>query len=217
MRRPETLYLDSGDCIKAGNLAIPLKPEACWPLLAEAGCDFGTLGNRETHLRGGPMHDKLLGVEHELVVANIRRRDNAPIDLPLSPGVAFEFEGVNVGIFGVMVPMVTSRMAVAPLSEYIWEDPIRTAREMVAKFRSQVDLLIAITHIGISQDRRLAEECPELDAIFGGHSHTVLEQPEMVGSVAIMQGGSHGRFVGSYEWANGTWSGGLIPLPAAKR
>ena len=89
------------------------------------------------------------------------------------------------------------------LSAYLWDQPIDQARRKVDELRSKVDCLIALTHIGIAQDRKLAEACPELDLILGGHSHTVLNEPEAVNGVPICQGGSHARFIGRYAWEPG--------------
>jgi 2',3'-cyclic-nucleotide 2'-phosphodiesterase (5'-nucleotidase family) len=50
--------------------------------------------------------------------------------------------------------------------------------------------------------------------IFGGHSHTVLEQPLRICDTWIVQGGSHARFVGRYIWVKGFGlvESELIPL-----
>jgi len=107
-----------------------------------------------------------------------------------------DINGMKVGIFAVMVAMVTERMATRVASQFLWDDPIKTAQHLARELRPQVDCLIALTHIGYKKDILLAQACPEIDIIFGGHSHTVLESAEMVGKTAICQAGSHGRFAG---------------------
>ena len=52
-------------------------------------------------------------------------------------------------------------------------------------------LFVALTHIGVNTDRELAEAMPELDIIIGGHSHTLLEEAEMVNGVLVAQAGGH--------------------------
>jgi len=207
-RTPNTLHLDSGDFIKAGNLAIPLKPDPAWALLAEAGCDFGTLGNRESHPLEAGQSAKLAGASHRLLVANMRTKKG---DLVFEECAITQVGGVRVGIFGVMVPMVTEKMSTAALSAYLWNQPIATAKRVASELRLQVDLLVAITHIGVAQDRKLAAEVPGIDLIFGGHSHTVLKTPEVVGKTAILQGGSHGKFIGEYVWDGELTSATLHP------
>jgi len=209
------VYFDSGDCIKAGNLAVPLKPEAAWPLLARAGCDAGTIGNRESHVLESGLQAKLAGHEHPIVCANMRTKDGRLV----FPEVHFlEKQGVRIGIVGVMVPIVTARMASRHASAYLWEAPIPAAKVQAEAIRTQVDCLIAITHIGHRQDLELAEICPEFDFILGGHSHTVLDEPVRVGNTFVCQGGSHGRFVGRYVWqGRGRLDDAdLIPLPGSR-
>jgi 2',3'-cyclic-nucleotide 2'-phosphodiesterase (5'-nucleotidase family) len=210
LRRQADLYFDSGDCIKTGNLGIPLKQEAAWGRLAELNCDASVLGNRETHVIEAAFRKKIEGASHPLLCANLRRKDGMR---PLPRTLQLESGGVKVGVVAVMVPMVTEKMRTQGASAYLWDQPLPTAREVAEELRPQVDLLIALTHIGHKQDLRLAEECPHFDAILGGHSHTVLEHPVMVGRTAVCQGGSHNRFAGKYEWDfQSGWRGGLVPL-----
>ncbi len=210
LRSSRDLYFDTGDAIKAGNLAVPLAPEAVWPRLSALRCTASVLGNRETHVFEGAFRAKLAGADHPILCANLVRKDGSR---PLPGSLELEVRGVRVGVFGVMVPMVTSRMKTQGASAYLWEEPLSVAARLAAELRPRVDLLIALTHIGHRSDLALAEAVPSLDAILGGHSHTVLESPVMVGHTAICQGGSHGRFAGVYEWdSNGGWRGGLLSL-----
>ena len=197
LRASADLYFDSGDCVKTGNLGIPLQPEPVWPLLESLHCDASVPGNRESHLIESAFRAKLNGAAHPILCANMRQRDGSrvlPESLILNP------KGVRVGVFGVMVPMVTAKMASSFASAYLWDQPISAARAIVSGLASECDLLIALTHIGLSQDRLLAEACPEIDLILGGHSHNVLTEPVAIGKTSICQTGSHGRFVGRYVW-----------------
>lgn len=52
------------------------------------------------------------------------------------------------------------------------------------------DLTILLTHIGLEEDRRLAERLhPDwgVNIIIGGHSHSYMEQPEIVNGIPIVQ------------------------------
>ncbi len=212
---PESLVFDTGDAIKAGNLAIPLRREEVWSHFAQIPIEAGTIGNRETHLLQSAFEAKIAGVAHPLLCANLKwRHDGSPV---LSSSLVVERSGLRIGIFGVSVAMVTERMASRVASAYLWDDPISTARSIAKDMRSEVDVLIALTHIGYSKDRLLADSAPEIDLIFGGHSHTVLEEPVQVGQTWIAQGGSHARFVGVYEYDAQAkqLTGGLQPLKGA--
>lgn len=209
-RRECDLYFDTGDAIKTGNLGVPLKPEAVWPLLAELNCTASVPGNRESHLLRSALEAKLAGRQHPLICANLYDKEGARI---LPPSLELSVKGIQVGIFGVMVPMVTEKMRSKAVSQMIWTSPVAEGVAMAKDLRTRCDLVIGLTHIGFKQDQLLAKESGEIDIVFGGHSHTVMETPERVGRTWICQGGSHGRFYGRYEWnlAEGL-VGGLIVL-----
>ncbi|MEQ1824101.1 MAG: hypothetical protein ABL949_16450 [Fimbriimonadaceae bacterium] len=195
----DALYFDCGDCIKTGNLGIPLRREVAWDRLTLAGCDGSVLGNRETHVLTSAFEAKVNGASQPIFCANLRSKAGQPSFV--SPSKIIEKDELRIGIFGVMVAMVTERMATKKASAYIWDDPHEVAKQEVAALRPQCDVLIALTHIGHRQDILLAEKCPEIDVILGGHSHTVLQKPDLIGKTQIFQAGSHGRFVGRYEFS----------------
>jgi len=211
-RAEADIYFDTGDCISAGNLAIPLAPDPVWGLLVEANCTASVPGNRESHVLERIVQTKISGAQHPILCANWRKKDGS---VRFQESLLLESKGLKIGVFGVMVPMVTERMASRHASQFMWEQPIPIAFRMVEELRGHVDLLIALTHIGNTQDQKLAEACPEIDIIFGGHSHTVLEQPVKINNTWIAQGGSHGRYLGIYEWNDGILSGGLKPWEVA--
>jgi 2',3'-cyclic-nucleotide 2'-phosphodiesterase (5'-nucleotidase family) len=207
-RGESDLYFDTGDAIKAGNLGVPMRQEEVWARLARLQCTASVIGNRETHILESAFRAKLAGAAHPVLCANLHRRDGTPY---LPGELQLEVQGFHIGVFGVSVPMVTEKMRTQRASAFLWDQPLPVAAEIAKRLRPQVDLLIALTHIGHRADRALAE-MGLVDVILGGHSHTVLPMPELVGSTWIAQGGSHGRFMGRYEWANGALSGGLVSL-----
>jgi 2',3'-cyclic-nucleotide 2'-phosphodiesterase (5'-nucleotidase family) len=209
LREESDLYFDCGDAIKSGNLAIPLRPEEAWTRLAELRCTASVPGNRESHVLVSAFARKLEGRRHPLICANLRLKSG---ERPLPGHLVVEAAGLKVGLIGVMVPMVTSRMATQAASAYLWDQPIPSAIAEAEHLRGEVDCLIALTHIGLRQDRELASRCELFDLILGAHSHDVLTQPEIVGRTAICQTGSHGRFAGRYNWDGSHSHYELIPL-----
>lgn len=212
LRRQADLYFDSGDAIKAGNLGVPLDTEPVWGRLARLQCTASSLGNRETHVMEPIFRLKVQGAKHPILCANMKRLDGARV-LPSTKVV--EAAGLRVGIFAVMVPMVTERMAARHISMYLWDPPIAIAQELAASLRPRVDVVIALTHIGLGQDRELARSGADIDIILGGHSHDVLMEPVQEGRVWIAQGGSHGRYAGLYQWDGHRLTGGLQAFPSS--
>lgn len=211
-RESADLYFDCGDCITAGNLAIPLKADPVWPMLAKANITASVPGNRESHILETVVKTKTAGATHPILCANWFQNDGT---LRFQKSLIIEQNGLKIGIFGVMVAMVTDRMATRKASQFIWQNPITVAQQVAEELRPQVDLLIALTHIGYTQDQKLAEICPQIDIILGGHSHTVLKQSTKINQTVICQTGSHGRYLGLYEWDNGLTNAELIPWEEA--
>jgi 2',3'-cyclic-nucleotide 2'-phosphodiesterase (5'-nucleotidase family) len=91
------------------------------------------------------------------------------------------------------------------------------------------DLHIALTHIGLDDDRRLASAVPSLDLIVGGHSHTRLPVAEEVAGVRIVQAGSYARSLGvvdlrveddriaSFEYTLRDLDPAVAPVPPSRR
>ena len=67
----------------------------------------------------------------------------------------------------------------------------------IKSLRKDVDLLVLLSHVGLNEDIRIAEAAPEIDLIFGGHSHTRLKTPVLINKTLILQSGGFGDLVGS--------------------
>lgn len=189
------LLLDAGDLIRSGNVAIPFSPDPAWEWMALAGYHAMTIGNREFHFSAKGFLAKVGAAPCPLLCANLRAKSpDAP--LPVVPYLLLEQGGYRIGLLGLTVPMITPRMKSAWLSAYLFDPPIQVAARWVPVLRAQVDLLIALTHIGVQEDRRLASQVSGFDLIIGGHSHTPLCPPEVVAGVPILQAEPYGHSVG---------------------
>ena len=68
---------------------------------------------------------------------------------------------------------------------------------------TKTDLTILVTHIGLEMDKKLAEELdPDcgVDLIIGGHSHTFMDQPEVVKGIPIVQAGTGTGMIGRWDF-----------------
>ena len=218
-RHENVLLLDSGDAISAGNVGVRPGGEPILTLMSETGYDAMTLGNREFHIADTLLRLKISKASFPILSANIRWRDDQGESLPTVPHFLKTLpNGLRVGVFGLTVPMVTTRMAARLVSAFVFDDPVSTAQRQIEVLRPQVDALIALTHLGLREDERLAAACPELDLIVGGHSHNVLEELKVVAGVPIAQAGWFGHWLGqiTLEWntAGGRpcVTGRLVPL-----
>ncbi len=197
------LLLDSGDAVSAGNIGVRPGGEPILTRMSEAGYDGMTLGNREFHVADALLRVKIGKAAFPILSANLRWRDDQNETLPtVSHFLKILPGGLRVGVFGLTVPMVTPRMGVRLISAFVFDDPVSAAQAQIELLRPQVDILIALTHIGLREDERLAASCPELDLIVGGHSHNVLPELKIVNGVPIAQAGWFGHWLGrvTLDW-----------------
>jgi 5'-nucleotidase/UDP-sugar diphosphatase len=109
--------------------------------------------------------------------------------------------GLKVGFFGLLGSQAQS---FAPAARPLTFEAINTtATAMVNELRNvdKVDLVIALSHSGISstgqgEDRELARAVPGIDIIISGHTHETLAQPVVQGKTIIVTAGSYGEFLG---------------------
>ncbi|MBV9848341.1 MAG: metallophosphoesterase, partial [Armatimonadetes bacterium] len=171
----DVLLLDAGDAVSAGNIGVRPGGEPILTRMSETGYDAMTLGNREFHVADALLRCKINRARFPVLCANVRWKEDTGEALPVQPHVLKTLpNGLRVAVFGLTVPMVTPRMAARALSAFLFDDPVDAARRQIAALRPQADVLIALTHIGIREDERLAAACPELALIVGGHSHVTL-------------------------------------------
>lgn len=221
-RQYADFYFDCGDCVQSGNLGVPRVQEPVWELLALARCTASVPGNREFHVTESGFRAKLEGCKHPILAANLEWKDeaNAPLvgkhdgdfrlndSQPLASGILIG----DVGVFGVMVPMVTQKMAARHLSAFVNTSPAKAAQQCVERLRERAKKIICLSHIGLKQDMLMAETVDGIDIILGGHSHDILDRPVQVRDTFICQTGSHGRYFGAYEFDNQKMMAEVVPL-----
>ena len=192
------LLLDSGDAISAGNAGFRPGGEPVLDLMSHAGYDAMTVGHREFHFSAAGFKSKLSEADFPVLCANVRSRSH-DLKLPVVPFITRQVGEYRVTILGLTVPMITERMLVRKISAWVFDDPITTAKKLIPELASQCDLLVCLTHVGLSQDRLLSKAVNGINLIIGGHTHAVLEQGEKVENTLIVQAGWWGKLLGVVE------------------
>lgn len=195
---PGSLMLDSGDAIWSGNVYWRPGGEPVLELMNSVPYDAICMGNREFHFLGIGAKSKTSKAKFPVLSANIRPANHSR-RLHTKPYVLFERGGVKIGVMGLTVPCITERMLVRKVSDYYFLPPLASAKEIVTELREKCDVLIALTHIGIKEDRELAEKVSGIDIILGGHTHTTTEVPERVGETYIIHHGFYVNYVGRVD------------------
>jgi 5'-nucleotidase / UDP-sugar diphosphatase len=198
------IYLDGGDLLTGTPLMEFEEHDAAGgdmvDLLDALGCDAWVLGNHEFdlgHQNAAAIVRASVGVGVPVVSANIDApQGGAPAFPGLVDHVILDRNGVSIGIFGLTTSGLQRLASADTMAQLSMPDMMTVARAEVALLDPETDIIIALTHIGIETDRKLAAEVAGIDLIVGGHSHTPLSTPERVGETWIVQAGSYGRQLG---------------------
>jgi 2',3'-cyclic-nucleotide 2'-phosphodiesterase (5'-nucleotidase family) len=193
-RHPDALLLDAGDAVAAGNLGFRPGGEPILEQMSALGYHAMTVGNRESHPRKEIFPHKLREARFPILSANLTPRSGAPN--PTRPAVVLSVGETQVAVFGLTVPMFTRKLWSQALCDYLFEEPVETARALVPRLREQADLVVALTHIGLQRDQVLAAEVPGIDLIVGGHTHADLEAPVVVNGIPILHTTAYAFYVG---------------------
>ena len=67
------------------------------------------------------------------------------------------------------------------------------------RMRERPDLVVAISHTGLTISRQMAREIPELDVMLSAHSHERTAQEILEGNVVVIEPGCFGSFLGRID------------------
>ena len=190
----ETSYLfDVGDHLDRSNIYTEATVgKGNVRLLNEAGYDVVTIGNNEgitlSHEELYHLYDE---ATFDVVVANVNA-SQVPNPAWMKPYV------VLTTAYGTKVAVIAATaMFEIYYNELDWEiDEARSSLIRLALQLRKVDIIVCLSHLGITEDELLAEECPEIDVIFGSHTHHVLPNGKLINGVLLTGGGKFGQYTG---------------------
>ena len=169
-------------------------------VMNEVGIDFVTFGNHEFDLRESDLQARIDESRFEWISANVLHKTEAGVmpfhrnedgeKFPFPPYEviylrdAFDGRSLRVGIIAVTLPFTRQ-----PYLEYL--DVFEAAKEAYEQIRENCELVVAITHLAMEDDRELAKALPGLALIMGGHEHENMY--EWVGEVPIAKADANAK------------------------
>ncbi|MHC5778911.1 bifunctional metallophosphatase/5'-nucleotidase [Nostoc sp.] len=176
---PRTYTVLAGDAFSPSALGTakingtPLAGQQMVAVMNALGLDYATFGNHEFDLPENLFYQRLQESRFRWVSSNVSDSTGQTFK-GVSRSIVFNVKGdrsavVRVGLIGITLD--------SNRPKYVsYTDPITTAKQQVSTLKGKVDIIIAITHQSIEDDRKLAETVPEIDIILGGHEHENIQQ-----------------------------------------
>ncbi len=170
---PHTLFLLAGDTISPSVESITYKGAQMIDAWNLVGLDYATFGNHEFDFGPDVLRERMKESRFKWIAANVIDKKTGKPFGDAAPYVVREFEGVKVGIFGLVLPDTKTTSRPGPDVDFL--NPCETARKVVRELRDRgVKTIVALTHLSMVEDKQVAR-CADIDVIIGGHEHTLLE------------------------------------------
>lgn len=193
------LLLDAGDTFHGENIANLVEGESIANIMNAMKYDAMAPGNHDFNYG----QERLLALDEltdfPVLGANVLKEDGTSF---LQEYTIFEFEGIKVGVFGLCSPETSFKTHPNNVIGLTFEDPVEIAKAMVEKLQDEVDVIIALAHLGEEGEDtsiKVAEAVEGIDVIVDGHSHSVYEEGSLVNDVLIVSTGEHGQNLGVAE------------------
>jgi 5'-nucleotidase len=173
MVSPHSAFVLGGDTISPSVASKVFKGAQMIAVWNALGLDYAVFGNHEFDFGDQVLRDRMKESRFKWLAANVVEKRTGKPFFNAAPYVIQNLGGVKVGFIGLLTP--DTKEASKPGPEVVFLDPFVTARKYVPEMRKKgAQIIVAVTHMTIHDDKRLAEAVP-IDVICGGHEHVVLE------------------------------------------
>jgi len=213
----ENVFLfDAGD-IFTGSLAHLTKGEIAFELMQVMGYDAMSIGNHEFEFGWMELARQKHLATFPVLGANLTYKDSG--QAYATPFAIVERNGVRIGVIGVLGQDAATALIPRNIEGVTVSDPIAVVNKYVEQLRSDVDLIVVLTHQGPTapmqtndeaapevyrgnvENLALAAAVPGIDVILAGHTDAgtpeALRDP--VNGTLIMQTWGQGQHLGMLQ------------------
>lgn len=170
---PHTLFLFAGDTISPSVESITYKGAQMIDSWNTVGLDYATFGNHEFDFGPEVLLARMKESRFPWIAANVIDKKTGKPFGGAESFVIREFDGVKIGIFGLVLPETKTTSRPGPDVDFL--NPCATAKQVVSDIRARgAKVVVALTHLSMREDKEVAR-CADVDVIIGGHEHTLLE------------------------------------------
>ncbi|MDI9540084.1 MAG: bifunctional UDP-sugar hydrolase/5'-nucleotidase [Bacillota bacterium] len=197
------IYAIAGDMFRGSVIDSEYRGISTIEIMNALAPDVVAIGNHEVDY--GIAH--LLFIEKcakfPIINANMYIKTNGA--RLFKPYEIIEMDGMKILFIGIVTESVLASAKKEGLIGTIinTEDAAKEVGKICNAFNGiDIDFTVLLTHIGFEEDKKLAKMLkPEwgVDLIIGGHTHTVLEKPEIINGIPIVQAGMGTDAIGRFD------------------
>ena len=228
--KDNVIAVDAGDQFQ-GTLFYSVNK---WPMIVDVDravpWDAVTLGNHEFDEGCAELARFLKETPVPVLAANLTPEEGCPLrEAGAKPYLITEVRGEKVGIVGLANDKVATLAAACPHTAFS-QAKDTLSREVKELEAQGVKHIVAVTHLGLPEDRELARSVNGVDVIVGGHTHSwlgpepsdgpypVVEHSPDGSPVLVVTAGRGARYLGELtvnfdaRGVPAAWSGSAVEL-----
>jgi 5'-nucleotidase len=197
------LLLDAGDQYQGSLMYTTYKGAVETEMVESLAYDAMAVGNHEFDDGPAGLLALLEATSFPVISGNTDVSQEPVLAGKLDNHTVIEVGGERIGIISVLATDTDQTSSPGP--NVIFQDEAESLAADVAALEAEgVTKIIALTHVGITRDLELAAAVAGIDAIVGGHSHTLMGNgidgamayPTMVGAVPVVTAYAYGKYLG---------------------
>ena len=190
---PDTITTLGGDLIASSMMSGITKGTQMIELMNAVGLDLAVVGNHEFDFGTEVLKQRAGESKFAWLGTNVRG-DDGKVLAGLVGTATRKVGDLTIGFFGIITP--DTRHLSNTGADVKFLPVLDTARAAVKELRDQgADVVVALTHLTLAQDRELAREVKGVDVILGGHDHDPMTVYE--GGVFIFKVGADAQYLGA--------------------
>jgi 5'-nucleotidase len=180
------LLLDAGDIFQGTPYFNLYGGELELKLMSELGYDAATLGNHDFDNGVDGFSKQIHHAKFPIICSNYDFR-NTSLENKTLPYKIFKKGKLKIGVIGIGIQL-EGLVEKRNYGDTIYLDPVIQANKYAASLKEDYlcDLVICLSHLGYKykdkkvSDQVLATQTKNIDLIIGAHTHTFMQQPEVL-------------------------------------
>jgi 2',3'-cyclic-nucleotide 2'-phosphodiesterase (5'-nucleotidase family) len=191
LKFPNNFTVDCGDFFGLGGEQDSLKSTFMVHAMDELGYDVVTLGEREFNFGQQFLLAQFKTSKMDVVCANLVYTDSKkPF---VKPYVIRKVGTLKVAFFGLMGKDMKIRPFKGDPGLTIL-DPTETAKALLPELRKKADVVVLLSHLGMSESQKLTVDAP-VDVMVFGHQPGLFRTLAKTQDVITVRGGERGQYI----------------------
>lgn len=202
---PNVILVDAGDSIQ-DNFVETFNKGPKQPMVLgmnKMKYDVWEMGNHEFNFGLDVLKHVTKQFKGKVLGGNIYNEDGTRY---MDGYTIIERDGIKIGIIGMDTPMIKEFEKPYNIQGIEFIDPVKETKKIIKELDGKVDAMIGVMHMGLDNEneisntgvRDIANQCPELTAIIGGHMHKLVEN-DIINGVVITEPGKYGQAVSKID------------------